>query len=345
MSSARFHHRDPSPPLPNPLPRRGGEGTCEDEQFMHFNLSDRSQLELTGNDRARFLHGFCTNDIKGLQPGGGCEAFVCNVQGKVLGHIFVFCTESALWIDTVPGQEDGLFAHLDRYLINENVQIHKRTTEFGEIYVDLESAADIARLLGIADADEAFPAALLSHVTLTYEGSMIHIRRVDWLGEPGWLISGPQAVLDQLLSTFPEPLAENWDALRIAAGFPHYGRDITSENLAQEVNRTARAISFKKGCYLGQEPIARIDALGHVNRELHRLEIIGSAVPAAGTPLLDPQAGTQVGVITSAAAKSAGMVVALGYLRTKFCSAGSQVAISINSGSATATVLADLPPC
>ncbi len=291
---------------------------------MIFDLSDRTQLELTGNDRAKFLHGFCTNDIKSLTPGRGCEAFVCNIQGKVLGHIFVFCTETSLWIDSVPGQEDALFNHLDRYLINEDVQIHRRTEEFADVFVARNPPSESDP--GGVTSEDLAKLPNLSHNTVTARGVPEQHRIVDWIGEPAWLISGPRNIVQFEGMSDVEP--EVWNALRIEAGFPLYGIDITSDNLAQEVNRTAQCISFTKGCYLGQEPIARIDALGHVNRELHRLEANGEDVPAAGMALVDPNSNTQVGVITSAAksANTSGKIVALGYLKTKFGTPGTNVA-------------------
>ncbi len=344
-----------------------------------FDLSDRTQLELTGRDRAKFLHNFSTNDIKALVPGRGCEAFVCNVQGKVLGHLFVFCTETSLWIDSVSGQEDALFAHLDRYLINEDVQIHRRSANYGDLYVDAASLSEFSEDLANAMKSLA-DQPLLSHVRVSINGEAMQIRSVDWLGEPAWLMSAPKLVLDA--HHFPSPLEREggrkphegevtdavspdirmtsvtspsppaslppgergetaFNTLRIAAGFPLYGIDITSDNLAQEVNRTARAISFTKGCYLGQEPIARIDALGHVNRELHRLEISAPDSPSSGTALLDPQSKTQVGVITSAARllTAPEKVAALGYLRTKFCAAGTNLVISSATGDVFASVI------
>lgn len=301
---------------------------------MIFDLSDRSQLELTGNDRVKFLHGFCTNDIKKLTPGDGCEAFVCNIQGKVLGHIFVFCTERSLWIDSVPGQEDALFNHLDRYLINEDVQIHRRSGSCRMLYWHQEpwpdeiasAAADAARRLA--------ERPVLSHATFSAGDAAYELCKVDWLGEGDWLLSSPQLNIEGY-SVAPSEL---WNALRIEAGFPIYGVDITADNLAQEVNRTARAISFTKGCYLGQEPIARIDALGHVNRELHRLEISSPESFGSGGLLTDPETGTQIGVLTSVAASvsTPGKVVALGYLRTKYCAVGSTVRVE----NGTATVVA-----
>lgn len=285
-----------------------------------FDLSDRTQLELTGADRAKFLHGFCTNDIKALASGRGCEAFVCNVQGKVLGHVFVFCTESSLWIDTVPGQEDVLFRHLDRYLINEDVQIQRRSAEYGDLYLHRTPPSEVFPDLAGSEWNRLADQPVLSHGTIANR----QVRKVDWLGEAGWLISAPRGALKLAVPSLSASDPQVWNALRIAAGFPLYGVDISSDNLAQEVNRTERGISFQKGCYLGQEPIARIDALGHVNRELRRLMLEGDHVPAAGTALLAADAATQIGVITSAAELS-GQIVALGYLRKKFAVPGQNV--------------------
>lgn len=287
---------------------------------MIFDLSDRTQLELTGADRVKFLHGFCTNDVKALIPGRGCEAFVCNVQGKVLGHIFVFCTETSLWIDTVPGQEDALFQHFDRYLINEDVQIQRRSAEFGELYLHQTPPSSMIPEWAGRELNSLADEPVLSHVTI----SNWQVRKVDWLGETGWLISAPRSEWKRAENSLPLSDPQVWNSLRIAAGFPLYGVDISSDNLAQEVNRTARCISFKKGCYLGQEPIARIDALGHVNRELHRLTLEGERVPAPGTALVDADGTSQIGVITSAAALS-GQIAALAYLRTKSAAPGLQV--------------------
>src|SRR5439155_9007426 len=96
-------------------------------------LNQRTLIELTGRDRAAFLHNFCTNDIRGLKPGGGCEAFITSVQGRILGHVLVFCGAETLVLETVPGQSDRLLTHLDRYLIREDVTLADRTGEWGEL--------------------------------------------------------------------------------------------------------------------------------------------------------------------------------------------------------------------
>jgi folate-binding Fe-S cluster repair protein YgfZ len=95
-------------------------------------VSDRTRIELTGRDRASFLNGFCTNDIQRLEPGHGCEAFLTNLKGRTIGHVFVTCGHDSLVLETVPGQAETILAHLDRYLIREDVQLLDRTQDWGE---------------------------------------------------------------------------------------------------------------------------------------------------------------------------------------------------------------------
>ena len=95
--------------------------------------SDRTQIELTGDDRAPFLHNLTTAAIKSLQPGQGCEAFALDVRGHTLGHFLVFCTPHSLIIDSVGGQSERLMAHFERYHIRERIEIHDRTAQWGEL--------------------------------------------------------------------------------------------------------------------------------------------------------------------------------------------------------------------
>ena len=297
-----------------------------------FDLSNRTQIEVTGRDRVKFLHSFCTNDIKKLQPGQGCEAFVTNVNGKVLGHIFVFAEHDSLWLESVAGSAATLLPHLDRYVITEDVRFADRSAEFAELLLVGPQSTELLERLGLIVA--AFPRyGHLANGTATLP--LRSIRRVDWLDSPTWLLSMPTAQRDEVQRTLTQAGAQlatedEFHSSRIANGFPLYGSDITEENLAQEVGRTALAVSFTKGCYLGQEPIARIDAMGHVNRQLCRLELSSGPLPASGTPILDKPApdGKPIGTITSSAWKSPGDAchpLALAYLRSAFAKTGNRV--------------------
>ena len=296
-----------------PADHRAGELTA----VTLFDLSGRTQVELTGADRAKFLHGFCTNDIQRLEPGQGCEAILTNIKGKAVGHVFVFATATALWLDTVAGQAETITTHLDRYLIREDVTFHDRSNELGELFLTGPHAAQLLML------DEGLPP--YGHVERESFGQPFVIRRADLFHQPGFLISLPLTARDAMLRSLlavgvVSGSSDLFESLRIAAGFPLFGRDITDENLAQEVARTPQCISFTKGCYLGQEPIARLDALGHTNRELRRVRFATGSPVTPGMKLFAADSEDEAGVLTSVAPlrNEAGETLALGYLKTKF---------------------------
>jgi len=282
-----------------------------------FDLTGRTHIELTGGDRATFLHNFCSNDIKKLAAGQGCEAFVTNIKGRVLGHVFVFATETSLWLDADPGCGNDLVAHLDKYLIVEDVEIHHRSDELEELLcVGPEAGGLLGELLNIDAA--GMPAYGVARAEV--DGHPVQIRRTPWTGHPEWALVAPVVALpglwDQLTGSGCQPAgALAFDALRIEAGTPRYGIDISEDNIAQEANRTERAISFTKGCYLGQEPIARLDALGHVNKLLCVLQVDSDQIPPAGATVMD-DAGNEIGRVTSAAlSPGAGQAVALAIVK------------------------------
>lgn len=309
-----------------------------------FDIGDRALLELTGKDRATFLHNFCTNDIKGLRPGHGCEAFLTNIKGRILEHLFVFADADSLWVDGTPGYEEAVRGHLDRYLITEDVEIHPRSAERGMVWV---VGNGVAERLGAIAGNEPLPEEHLSHRGISLaNGERIHCRRFDLGDLSGWQLSGPRSAVDEAASRCEEAgirrgSVEIQDALRIESGLPRYGVDITDEHLAQECRRTAAAISFTKGCYLGQEPIARIDALGHVNRELCVLEgSPGDEEIPVGAALIDP-AGATVGELTSTAwHPRTRSTWGLGVLKRSSSAAGTRLAAG--TGAAAVTVHAPL---
>ncbi len=282
-----------------------GDSTAEYHAGCHatslFDVSDRTLIEVTGGDAASFVHNFCTNDINKLQSGEGCEAFLTNIQGKILAHIFVFKTDTSLWIETTPGMSDLICTHLDRYLFSEDVEFHSRVEDVGELFLTGPSSADL--LNNISGAEQSL--GLMEHRNITCQGADLTLRRVDFFSQPGFLLSAKR---DDLVAIWQQIVAagavasgaEAFHALRIEAQFPLYGLDLTDDNLAQEAARTPAAISFTKGCYLGQEPIARIDAVGHVNRELQAIDIATRDAPTEGNAI-KTDTGESVGTISSAA--------------------------------------------
>ncbi|QDS97907.1 CAF17-like 4Fe-4S cluster assembly/insertion protein YgfZ [Adhaeretor mobilis] len=222
-------------------------------------LTDWTTVRLSGDDRASFLHNLCTNDIKSLQPGDQCEAFLTDVKGKIVAHVLVFSAAEQLILLTVPGQGNVIVSHLDRYLIRENVELSDDSNDRSWSIIAGEglakSAATIQALLcPLVPAPAYLLARAAEHQPL--EGEML--ARMDASD------CGPDVL----------------NALRIEAGWPLFGTDFDGTNLPQEIARNESAIHFNKGCYLGQETIARIDALGRVNQELRQVKL-AHAVPAA----------------------------------------------------------------
>lgn len=291
-----------------------------------FDLSHRGHLELVGADRQKFLNGFCTADVVNLKPGEGCEAFVTNIKGKVVGHVFIFADEDSLWLETVLDSVQPLMEHLTHYIISEDVDLLPRNEVVTELYLSGPTADATLAELGLDVA--GLP--LYGNLHGTLGDYPVHVRRVDWLDAPGYQLCVSQdnlaACWEQLVKADISPAGiAVFHALRIQAGLPLYGIDITDDNLAQEVARTEQAINFKKGCYLGQEPIARIDAMGHVNQELRAIKLFSSAAPNVCGTIHDAEKKS-IGRITSYAMLPDEYVpIALGYLHRNHLKPGTVV--------------------
>ena len=285
-------------------------------------LPPRTLIAVSGADRATFLHNLCTNDIKQLQDGEGCEAFFTDVRGKILGFAMLHCEQDTLWIDTVADQAETLLPHLDRYLIREDVVLADRSQDWRQLLLCGPTAADLLQSCGLD-----VPKQMLEHRVIVLADKTARLRRVPWLVPDSYLLQLGRADVEVALEAATDAgatlcEAEVFETRRIESGLPEYGKDITSDNLPQEVGRDDTAISFTKGCYLGQETVARIDALGHVNRYLVGLQF--QQVPLIGTELKHEDA--TVGRITSACfSPQLGTGLALGYVRRERANVGDEL--------------------
>jgi glycine cleavage system T protein len=331
------------------VPAHYGEGAAE---YYHtrrhagfFDVSHHGQVELSGPDAVGFLHNLCTNDINRLAPGTGCEAFLTTAQAKVVARALVYRGRlpdgrDVLWLDVGPGLAGNVLQHLDRYLITEQVELAERTRELAQLHLAGPAApAVVKQALG----EDVPDLAELQHVERTLPGGAAgHVRRHDPLGVPGYDLvcpAGQAGVLWQVLvaaGARPAGL-DAYEVLRVEAGTPVNGTDIDETQLPQELGRTDRAVSFTKGCYIGQETVARIRTYGHVNRSLVGLKLAGSGTVPAGARLL--RDGKEVGHITSAVeSPRLGTAIALAYVRR-----GSQepgTVLEVEGGRRTAIVAA-----
>jgi folate-binding protein YgfZ len=250
-------------------------------------LDRRTKIRLTGKDRASFLNNLCTNEVAKLSAGEGCEAFFCDVKGKIVGHALVLVEDAGIVLDATPGQNSRLLPHLDRYIIREDVTLADLTDDQADLYIAGPKSTDVLASVGLAD----LPADRLAHAEVSWQGLTLHVTRVDWTQPGGWLVTSSPSAVEVLLSALVgngvvQASTEEFEAARIEALTPRYGQDITDANLPQEVARETQTINFRKGCYLGQETVARIDALGHVNKTLCGVVFDGETVPPPGTELM-----------------------------------------------------------
>jgi folate-binding protein YgfZ len=310
--------------------------------------SDRSRIEITGPDRAKFLHNLTTNEIKRLEAGRGCEAFVTSPQGKTIGYLIALVGRQRIVARTDPGGAETLLAHFQKYGVFDDVSIVDQSAATFELHLAGPKASMLLHRAGCG-----LPAEIdYAHVTTELEGCPVRVIHESPTGLPGLTIIGERnsvgSVMD-VLSWHSHEVGltridpDRFELLRIEAGTPVFGKDITDKNLPQEFGRDARAISFVKGCYLGQETVARLDALGHVNQILKGLLFEQpSPMPGPGAPL--EEQGKRVGVLTSVAfSPSLGAPVALGMVRTTHATAGTRAPVQLPDGSSMKATVTDLP--
>ena len=308
------------------------------------NRTSRARIEIGGPDRAKFLHNLTTNDVKRLPEGQGQESFVTTLQGKTLAYLTVVATEIDLQLRTETASLDGLLPHLQKYGVFDDVVITDVSAGTFEYHLFGPEAVRFVEARGIE-----FPSDRgLCQVATKIDDRFLVVLKESPTGRPGFTLVGSIDDADALRATLDatgltEIDASTFDALRIEAGTPVSGRDVTLANLPQEIGRDSKTINFVKGCYLGQETVARLDALGHVNRILKGLTLEGSSrVPPDGSVLSFE--GKTVGAITSAAFSSGrGCPVVLAYVKVAQAVAGTQLVVTIAGSGEVAALVHDLP--
>jgi folate-binding protein YgfZ len=311
-----------------------------------FDRTDRLRLEVVGPDRVRFLNNLTTNDVKRLGPSSGQEAFVTSLQGKTIAFITLLASSESILLRSEADARALLVPHLEKYGVFDDVTLDDSTARTCELHLAGPRAEEVLRLVGacLPATDD------LAHVVSRLGDHDLRTIREGPTGRPGFTLIGAAASAAALAGLLRAAGAElglvdgdaaTFEAARIEAGTPWSGRDVQPDNLPQEVGRDARAISFVKGCYLGQETVARIDALGHVNKHLKGLRLATGPVPLPGATI--EAAGKAVGTITSAADSPGwGQPVALGYVRTSHAGSGTEVQVRQGDSTWRAAV-AELP--
>jgi folate-binding protein YgfZ len=304
-----------------------------------LDFSFRGRICLTGNDRIRFLHGQVTNDVKKLQAGEGCYAALTNAKGKMQGDLNVSNLSDELLLDFEPGLTEKISQRLESFIVADDVQIVDAAPHYGLLTVQGPGAADMVGSVGLGIAPvREYAIAKVADGTL----GEIYLARVRRISQPGFDIFAPSqslgAVADKLIAAARGigGRACGWTAFemaRIESGVPRFGADMDETNLPMECIET-RAVNFNKGCYIGQEVLNRIHAMGHVTKELRGLRLANDlgALPNKGDKLFHD--GKEVGYITSAVKSPAlNANIALGYVRREANQIGRELTLQSPEGS------------
>lgn len=290
-------------------------GAARDGALVHPR-PDLAAFAVTGGDRLSWLNGLVTQDVRKLVAGAGAYALAVGKTGKILAELWIVAAADRVLVVLARDRIDALRQHFDKHLIMEDVEIGEpldRAVIFTHGPLSRDLILD-ARALG---ADAAM---------------------IDWTGrrdaavmiapenEPETLAA---ALLGRAGAKGARPSDEAWEVIRVAWGVPRLGVDVDEQTLPQEAALERLAVSFDKGCYLGQETVFMLEKRGHARRRLCRVAIEGSDPVAIGAEITAASDGAAVGTITSAAADPEGAgQIALGYLKYKLATSGTALTVA-----------------
>jgi folate-binding protein YgfZ len=286
-------------------------------------------IRLTGPDRVSWLQGMVTNDVARLTAGTGCYAAHLTPQGKIVAHMQILADEDALWLSLERAAIPGLMAAFDKLLIMEDVQ--------------MADASDAYSVLGILGPKSPDSLAMWLGEPLNLHTRHAHrvLNKcrivVSDLGCDVWVPHAQVADVAQSIGQAGATVIDRgtWDVLRTEAGIPVYGVDIDDNTTMPEIGEVG--ISYDKGCYIGQEVVAKVKYIGHVNRRFVGLVFTDEALPERKSAIR--KGGKEVGYVTTAAfSPRLSKTIALGFVSRAAYAPGSEVEV----GTQTA-IIADLP--
>jgi folate-binding protein YgfZ len=320
----------------------------------------RGVVELTGKDRLSFLHNLLTNDTKSLLSGQGCYAYLLNLKGRIVLDINVLHTDESTFLEVDARLAAELCRTLENYLFSDQVHMRNRTLDDGRLtLIGPKSAEILDGMMGNGEA--ASLTELLQCRRVSILGIPVTLFRNDQCGEVQYELIAPRkeltalwaglldaangtATIDEIKPGVIKLRPIGWSAYNIArieSGTPLLGIDITDQNLPMETGHWyARAVHSAKGCYLGQEVVARMHAHNAVARLLVGIKNPGDRPPIAGEPLRDGE--TVIGVVTSSCMSPmlGNQAIALGCVKRAFAALGRVLSVYTGHGEVRATVSA-----
>jgi tRNA-modifying protein YgfZ len=308
-----------------------------------INRTDRGRIVVSGADRASYLQGLLTNDVVALKAGQGCYAAYLTARGRMIADAYVYELGDVMLLTMTGDVKDSVLAKLDQFIFTEDVQLGDVSNTFAQIAViGPDAAIAVARVLRDVSADALRALGDHGNRRAEWAGGAAIVTRVVDTGEPGYDLYVEHAQAGALKSALGaadvmEVDLATAEAIRIESGIPLFHRDMDEETIPLEAGIESRAISFTKGCYVGQEVVIRVLHRGHgrVARKLVGVAFDGPQVPAPGTLLRS--ADREVGQVTSSTHSPAlGRPIALGYVHRDFVAPGTRVTADGASGDVVA---------
>jgi len=300
-----------------------GEYTAARDSAALVDLPLRAVLEASGPPRLKFLQGMLSHDVAGRRPGQGCPAALMNAKGAVQALLRVLVEEDVVLLETDFDRIGPLQRTFEHHRVAAPVRFAARSTSVLALL-----GPEAARVLSAAGIDSP-PAGPEAHQAVAIAGHRLRLVRAGDLPGGGFVLhAAPEsaaAVWETLCAAGARPVGHDaLDALRVEALRPWYGSDVTDENLLHETGLVAECHSPAKGCYVGQEVVARLEARGgNVNKALRGLRL--SAPAAAGAAV--SVEGREVGRVRTAAVSPRLGPIALAYVHRDHFAPGTAVAV------------------
>jgi len=309
-------------------------------------LSHRGKIRVTGDDRVKWLQSLISNDILQLQPGKGCYSSFLTHKGKMLGYFRVYVLPDSLWVEDVGEVGDATFQALRKFLLyGTKAKMENCAESWGLLLVSGPRAcATVSAAFGVEMSDLKPVSAIAAQVG----GHASFVLRTEETGEDDVEILLPAEALSTAWERLVEAGATHGikavggrarEALRIEAGLPKAGPDLNEDIVPPEANLEGKAFSLNKGCYPGQEVVARMDTYGNVRRHLVGLVVKSVTLPAKGAKLYSGD--REVGWVSSATmSPQQNGVIALGFPLRDFSAPNTTLAVEIDGARHDATVQA-----
>jgi folate-binding protein YgfZ len=274
-------------------------------------------IQVMGADAAKVVNNLCTNDLAKLPVGGAFESFVTDVRGWVVAHASVIKQVDCVWLLGTHASPSAIANHIDRYIIREDAVVRDVSSTHA-LFVIGNEPDEAGNAATVAGSGEALPPTV-AHALSEPTGIFTLHCPLSVLGPTSQLFCCPREQVDLAIAALRASGAElcspeQFEWLRISNFWPLHPADISDKTIPQELDRDRQAISFTKGCYLGQETIARLDARGQLQKKLSLVELASDGQYNLGDTFSNGD--KEVGHITSLACDPASKVVrALAILR------------------------------